>query len=152
MKEWRQTITVICTVVLAFASLAALMQFEHAAIRAEMRIEHAQMREEANSEHAAMREEMSRQHAAIRVQLNSIDRRTAGIEGHLFGIEILPDPADGLGYQRLECGDIIAVLDAGPAWEMLDSGACDLVVRDEMNIALRYGHLSEATVIGGIDY
>lgn len=147
MKEWRQTITVICTVVLAFAAIAALMQFEHAAIRAEMSSEHAQMREEANREHAAMREEMNREHAAIRAQLYSIDRRTARIEGHLFGIEIVPDPADGLYNQRLDFGGIIAATDAGPARETLNRGVCQRLVPDEIEIPLRYGYLSEATAI-----
>ena len=38
---------------------------------------------------------MHAEHAAIREQLNSMDRRTARIEGHLFGIEIPPAQADG---------------------------------------------------------
>ncbi len=38
---------------------------------------------------------MNAQLAAIREQLNSVDRRTARIEGHLFGIEIQPEPVDG---------------------------------------------------------
>ena len=84
MKEWRQTIAVICAVVVAFAALAAFMQSEHAALRADM-----------NAQHAALRADMDAQHAALRVQLNSVDRRTARIEGHLFGIEVPPDPADG---------------------------------------------------------
>ncbi len=127
MKEWRQTIAVICTVVVASVALAAYMQFEHAAIRADMNAEHAAMRADMNAQHAAMRADMNAQfaamhaehaamradmnaqhadmnaqfaamhaeHAAIRDQLNSVDRRTARIEGHLFGIEIPPDPADG---------------------------------------------------------
>ena len=44
-----------------------------------------------NAQFAAMHAE----HAAIRDQLNSMDRRTARIEGHLFGIEIPPDRPDG---------------------------------------------------------
>ena len=79
MKEWRQTIAVICTVVLAFAAQSAFMQFEHAAMRADMNAQFAAM-------HAG--------HAAMREQLSSVDRRTARIEGHLFGIEIPPYPAD----------------------------------------------------------
>ncbi len=65
MTEWSRAITVICTVVLACVALATLMRFEHAGMRTEI--------------------------AAIRDQLNSVDRRTASIEGHLFGIEIGPD-------------------------------------------------------------
>lgn len=80
MNEWRQTIVLICTVVVAFVALATFMQFEHAAIRADMRAEHADMRAE---------------HAEIREQLSSVDRRTARIEGHLFGIEVSQDPVDG---------------------------------------------------------
>ena len=95
MKEWKHTITVICTVILAFAALAALMQYEHAAMREEASREHAAMREDASREHAAIREEARLEHAAIREQLNSIDRRAARIEGHLFGIEIFPGPAVG---------------------------------------------------------
>ena len=73
MNEWRQTIVLICTVVVAFVALATFMHFEHAAIRADMRAEHAEIRE----------------------QLSSVDRRTARIEGHLFGIEVSQDPVDG---------------------------------------------------------
>ena len=91
MKEWRQTIVVICTVVLAFAAQSAYMQFENAAIRADMNAQFAAM----HAEHAAIRADMNAGFAAIREQLNSMDRRTARIEGHLFGIEIPPDRADG---------------------------------------------------------
>lgn len=80
MNEWRQTIVLICTVVVAFVALATFMQFEHADMRADMRAEHADMRAE---------------HAEIREQLSSVDRRTARIEGHLFGIEVSQDPVDG---------------------------------------------------------
>ena len=162
MKEWRQTITVICTVVLAFSALAALMQFELAAIRAEMSSEHAQMREEMGREHAAireemsrehaqMREEMNREHAAIRVQLNSIDRRTARIEGHLFGIEILPDPANELDYQQLEFGGGLASPDAKPTREMLRSDAHAQAEKYEINIAAQYSHRFKAAAIEGIE-
>ena len=34
---------------------------------------------------------------------------------------------------------------------MLESGDCDLVVLDEINIALRYGYLSEAAVMEGLE-
>ena len=98
MKEWRQAIVVICTVVLAIVALATFMQFEHAAIRSAMRDEHAQMRgehaairSEMRDEHAQMRDE----HAEIRTLMINIDRRTARIEGHLFGIEIPQDPENG---------------------------------------------------------
>ena len=108
MKEWRQTIVVICTVVLAFAAQSAYMQSENAAIRADMNAqfaamhaEHAAMRADMNAQHAAIRADMNAQfatmhaqHAAIREQLSSMDRRTARIEGHLFGTEIPPDRAD----------------------------------------------------------
>ena len=69
MKEWGQTIAVICAVAAAFAALAGLMQFEHASIRSEL--------------------------VSVREQLNSVDRRTARIEGHLFGLELPPEQADG---------------------------------------------------------
>ncbi len=150
LSEWRQAITVVCTMVLAVAAVAALilselgalraqMQTEHAAMRAEMQTEHATMRAEMQTEHAAMRAEMQSglgslraqmqsglgslraemqtefgslraemqtelgslraqmqsEHASIRDQLNSVDRRTARIEGHLFGIEIAPEQLDG---------------------------------------------------------
>ena len=102
MKEWRQTIVVICTVVLAFAAQSAYMQSEHAAIRADMNAQNAAIRADMNAqfaamhaEHAAIRAEMNAEFGAIREQLNSMDRRTARIEGHLFGIEIPQDPADG---------------------------------------------------------
>ena len=87
MKEWRQTIAVICTVLLTFAALAAYMQFELAAMRADMNAQNAAIRADMNAQFTAMHAE----HAAIREQLNSMDRRTARIEGHLFGIEIPPD-------------------------------------------------------------
>ena len=102
MKEWRQTIVVICTVVLAIAAQSAYMQFEHAAMRADMNAQNAAIRADMNAqfaamhaEHAAIRAEMNAEFGAIREQLNSMDRRTARIEGHLFGIEIPVDPADG---------------------------------------------------------
>ena len=134
MNEWRPTITVICTVVLAFAALAALMQFEHAEMRAEigglrtemraeigslrteMRAEHDSLRTEMHAEHESLRAEMHAEHESlraehvsmrgehdslraeinaqfddIRARINSIDRRTARIEGHLFGIDIAAD-------------------------------------------------------------
>ena len=37
------------------------------------------------------------------------------------------------------------------AREMLESGAYDLAVLDEINVALRYGYLSEAAVIDGLE-
>ena len=90
MKEWRQTITSICTVVLAIAALATMMQFQFAGVRAEMRAEHDVIRMQMGDEHAAMRGEL----ADVRDQVISVDRRTARIEGHLFGIEIAPDQED----------------------------------------------------------
>ena len=39
----------------------------------------------------------------------------------------------------------------GKAREMLESGAYDLIVLDEINIALRYGFLSEGAVINGLE-
>ena len=108
MKEWRHTITSICTVVLAIAALATMMQFQFAGVRAEMRAEHDAIRMQMRDEHTAMRgehtamrgehdsirAEMNAGHDSIRDQLNSVDRRTARIEGHLFGIEITPDQED----------------------------------------------------------
>ena len=91
MKEWRQTIAVICTVVLTVAAQSAYMQFEHAAIRADMNAQNAGIRADMNAQFSDVNAEL----AAIREQLNSMDRRTARIEGHLFGIEIPLDPADG---------------------------------------------------------
>ena len=66
-----------------FAELRGAMRDEHAAMRAE----HTEMRGAMREEHAEMRGE----HAEMRDRLNSIDRRTASIEGHLFGIEVAPD-------------------------------------------------------------
>ncbi len=91
MNEWRQVIVTVCTVVLAFAALATLMLFEHAAIRTDMNAQLAAVRTDMNAQHA----DTNAQLAAIREQLNSVDRRTARIEGHLFGIEIQPEPVDG---------------------------------------------------------
>ena len=97
MNEWRHTITSICTVVLAIAALATMMQFQFAGVRAEMRAEHDVIRMQMRDEHAAMRGEhtaMRGEFADVRDQVISVDRRTARIEGHLFGIEIAPDPQD----------------------------------------------------------
>ena len=94
MKEWRQTIAVICTVVLTVAALAAYMQFELAGIRADMNAQRAELnaqRAELNAQISGLRADMNGELGAIREQLNSMDRRTARIEGHLFGIEIPPD-------------------------------------------------------------
>ena len=83
----------------------AAMRSEHADIRMEMRDEHAAMRGEhvdirmemragldtvraqARTDHAATLNEL----ATIRDQLTSVDRRTARIEGSLFGVEVAPD-------------------------------------------------------------
>ncbi len=99
MKEWLQFTSAICTGVLAIAALATLMQFQFAGMRAEMRAGFDTIRMQMRDEHAAMRDEhadirmeMRGEHAAMRAQLDSVDRRTARIEGHLFGIEITPDP------------------------------------------------------------
>ena len=95
MKEWRQTIVQVCTVIMAVAALAGSMQFQFAGLRAEIRAEHDVIRAQMRDEHTAMRGEhtaMRGEHDSIRDQLNSVDRRTARIEGHLFGIEIAPDP------------------------------------------------------------
>ena len=95
MKEWRQTIAVICTVVLTVAALAAFMQFELAAIRADMNAQITGLRADMNAQITGLRADMNAQLTAIREQLNSVDRRTSRIEGHLFGIEIPADRADG---------------------------------------------------------
>ncbi len=139
LSEWRQAITVVCTMLLAVAAFAALILSEIGALRAQMQTEHAAMRAEMQTEHATMRAEMQTglgslraqmqtglgslraemqtelgslraemqtefgslraqmqtEHASIRDQLNSVDRRTARIEGHLFGIEIAPEQLDG---------------------------------------------------------
>ena len=102
MQEWRQTIIAIGTAVLSIIAIVTTMQFQFAGMRAEMRGEHADIRMEmragldtvraqARIEHAATLNEL----AAIRDRLNSVDRRTARIEGHLFGVEIAPEPTDG---------------------------------------------------------
>ena len=131
MKEWRQTIAVICAVVLAVAAGATFLQFalagmradindmredmsdmredmhaQNAAIRADMDAEFAAFRADMDAEFAAFRADMDAQitglradtnaeFAAIRELLGNIDRRTARIEGHLFGIEVPPERAEG---------------------------------------------------------
>ena len=134
MKEWRQTIAFICTVVATLVTLATLMQSQfasmradHADIRTEMRAGFDTIRTQMRDEHTALRGEhtdMRGEHvdirmemragldtvraqartdhaatlnqlATIRDQLTSVDRRTARIEGHLFGIEVAPEPTDG---------------------------------------------------------
>lgn len=74
------------------------MQFESTSMRAWMRrIRHhinMHMRDASVAmlgEHTAIRREL----ADIRDLVNSVDRSTARIERHLFGIEIAPDPEDG---------------------------------------------------------
>ncbi len=97
MKEWRQTSTTIGTIVLAIVAYAALMQVQFAGLRAEMRAAHDAIRTQMRDEHAAMRGEhtaMRGEHTEMRDRLNSIDRRTARIEGRLFGIEISQEPTD----------------------------------------------------------
>lgn len=67
------------------------MRDEHVEIRNAMRDEHAEMRAEMRAGFAELRDAMRGEHAETRDRLNSIDRRTARIEGHLFGIEVAPD-------------------------------------------------------------
>ena len=74
------------------------MRDEHVEIRnamrnehAEMRAEFAELRAEMRAGFAELRDAMRGEHAETRDRLNSIDRRTARIEGHLFGIEVAPD-------------------------------------------------------------
>ena len=64
----------------------AAMRGEHADIRMEMRAGLDAVRAQGRTDHAATLGEL----AAIRNQLNSVDRRTARIEGSLFGIEVAP--------------------------------------------------------------
>lgn len=107
MKSWGQTAIVIAALLGAMWLLRsdhsdmraehADMRAEHADIRAEMGAEHSDIRADMRAEHSDMRAE----HAAIRNQIgnldtriDSIDRRTARIEGRLFGIEI---PAEEQG-------------------------------------------------------
>ena len=52
--------------------------------------------------------------------------------------------------QDLERDTAVAEAAFGTARNMLESGGYDLVVLDEINIALRYGYLSETAVIGGL--
>ncbi len=52
MKEWRQTIAVICTVVLTVAALAAYIQIEHAAMRDDMNAQNAAIRADMNAQNA----------------------------------------------------------------------------------------------------
>ena len=127
MKEWRQTIAVICAVVLAVAAGATFLQFALAGMRADindmredmsdMREDMSDMREDMHAQNAAIRADMdagfaairadmdaqitglradtNAEFAAIRELLGNIDRRTARIEGHLFGIEVPPERAEG---------------------------------------------------------
>ena len=52
--------------------------------------------------------------------------------------------------QDMERDTAVATAAFGTAREMLASGDYDLVVLDEINIALRYGYLDEAAVIEGL--
>ena len=98
MKEWRQSIAVICSVVLTVAALGTFMQFALAGIRADMNAQNAAIRADMNAQRIEMNAQFSdvnAELAAIREQLNSVDRRTSRIEGHLFGIEIPPARPEG---------------------------------------------------------
>jgi len=53
--------------------------------------------------------------------------------------------------QDLERDTVVAQAAFQRARELLASGDYDLVVLDEINIALRYGYLSEASVIEGLE-
>ena len=53
--------------------------------------------------------------------------------------------------QDLDRDTVTAEKAFAQAREMLQSGTYDLVVLDEINIALRYGYLSEAAVIEGLE-
>ena len=79
-----------------FLGLAGLMLALHSDLRADMRDLRADMR----ADHVDIGSEMRDGFASIRSQierldgrLDGLDRRTARIEGHLFGVE-LPDPSE----------------------------------------------------------
>ena len=97
-------------VIAAFVALAGLIHSGHSGIRSDMNEAHEAIRSDMNYAHESIRADMNAAHEAIRFdmnaahediridlrqireQLNNVDRRTARIEGHLFGIEIPEEP------------------------------------------------------------
>lgn len=94
----------------AFLALAGLIHSGHSGIRSDMNEAHESIRADMNAAHESIRADMNAAHESIRFdmnaahediridlrqireQLNNVDRRTARIEGHLFGIEIQEEP------------------------------------------------------------
>ena len=64
------------------------MNEAHEAIRTDMNAAHESIRADMNAAHESIRMDLRQ----VREQINSVDRRTARIEGHLFGIEIPEEP------------------------------------------------------------
>ena len=98
MREWAPTIGSFCAVAVATIAIFTYMQSEHAQLRDAMREMRTEMRAGFSAMRDAMREEhgeLREEHGEMRGRLNSLDRRAARIEGHLFGIEVAPEPADG---------------------------------------------------------
>ena len=85
--------------ILAFVALAGLIHSGHSDIRSDMNEAHEAIRADMNAAHESIRADMNAAHEDIRndlrqvrEQVNNVDRRTARIEGHLFGIEIQEEP------------------------------------------------------------
>ena len=76
-REIWAIIGVFVAIVGGFIALAGLMLTGHSNIRSDM-----------NAAHESIQNELRQ----IRDQLDRVDRRTARIEGHLFGIEIAEEP------------------------------------------------------------
>ena len=86
-------------VIAAFVALAGLIHSGHSGIRSDMNEAHEAIRAVMNAAHESIRADMNAAHEDIRIdlrqireQINNVDRRTARIEGHLFGIEIQEEP------------------------------------------------------------
>ena len=90
MKWDSQTVTVVCSIVLAFCALGVMIQTGHADINSDIR----ELRTQINGVEIGLRAEIGNVESRLRTQaisvddrLDSVDRRLTRIEVHLFGIE-----------------------------------------------------------------
>ena len=101
MKWDSQTVTVVCSIVLAFCALGVIIQTGHADINSDIR----ELRTRINDVESGLRAEIGNVESRLRAQiedvdsrlrmlavsvdarLDSVDRRLTRIEVHLFGIE-----------------------------------------------------------------
>ena len=98
-REIWAIVGVFVAIIGGFIALAGLMLTGHSNIRSDMNAAHEAIRSDMSAAHEGIRSDMNAAHEGIqnalrqiRDQLGSVDRRTARIEGHLFGIEIAEEP------------------------------------------------------------